>query len=142
MSQVNVNGKVSPPAEVHQVNIGPGRYSAEDHSEVKMDDYSRTIDSETNMVAANLRDILPAMIQDEVRREEQEKAQSAKAEEDKRANHRNFNRLMMLVVAMVWSFIAPTLMIALWGPGSLKYSLFVTILPDACLTVYALIRKY
>jgi len=74
-------------------------------------------------------------------RDEDEKRQAI---EDKRANHRNRNRLYTLIGAMVIGLIV------VWGlqhlgPVGMKlapYSFIITVLFDSTLTVYALIRKY
>lgn len=65
------------------------------------------------------------------------------AAENLRANRRNRNRILILVVVLLMELIVPTL----YGWGVLpvfflKYEVLAITLPDALLTVYAYIRKY
>ena len=68
--------------------------------------------------------------------------------EDMRANHRNLNRLYMLLAAAVWSFIAPTLIImganrfGIPAVVALRYAIGITILPDLLLVIYSYFRKF
>lgn len=71
------------------------------------------------------------------------------ATERTRANHRNANRILMLVVAALWSLVAPTLAIAaLWlmfrmpSNMALRYAIFVVTLPDLFLSIYNYFRRY
>lgn len=138
MVQANVNGS----RDTHTVNVAPGHYQSSDHTESDTDNVRVSETNTTDLVTSDVRAMIPVMVADEVRRQQSEIARAAKQSEDKRANRRNMNRLFMLIAALVWSFIAPSLMLQLFGPIAERFDLFVTILPDAALTVYALIRKY
>lgn len=62
------------------------------------------------------------------------------AVEDMRANRRNRNRALTLLVALVLGFTTPTLCKMFGIP--LAYAFCVVIVPDAFITFYALVRKY
>ena len=63
--------------------------------------------------------------------------------EDVRADRRNRNRALTLVVAVAMTFIVPYVVANIIGaPGILKYSTGIAIVPDALITLYAYIRKY
>lgn len=67
--------------------------------------------------------------------------------EDKRANHRNFNRMLTLFGALVISFVLTWLLyydhsLPLWAHKLAPFSFAITILMDSSFTVYALIRHY
>lgn len=69
-----------------------------------------------------------------------EKRQEA---EDVRANRRNRNRILILVVVLLMELIVPTLYGWHMLPAFfLKYEVLAITAPDALLTVYAYIRKY
>lgn len=76
-----------------------------------------------------------------------EAQQAREARENKRANHRNFNRLMTLVGAMVISFALTWLLnyypgLPAWAHTFAPFSFAITILMDSSFTLYAFIRKY
>jgi hypothetical protein len=62
------------------------------------------------------------------------------AVEDIRANRRNRNRSLTLLVALVLGFITPTLCAVTGIPTA--YGFCMIIVPDAFITFYALVRKY
>jgi hypothetical protein len=66
-----------------------------------------------------------------------------KAEEDKRADARNRNRILSLIVVLAFELLVPML----YGYGILpsffmKYEVLAITAPDALLTMYAYFRKY
>lgn len=82
-----------------------------------------------------------------VRRLISEAQSEREARENKRANHRNFNRLMTLVGAMVISFVLTWLLyyypgLPMWAHKLAPFSFAITILMDSSFTFYALIRHY
>lgn len=72
------------------------------------------------------------------------KAQTAMAvAEDLRADRRNRNRMMMLLVVLLMTFVVPWFVSTIINsPGLLKYSTAIAIVPDTLLTMYAAWRKY
>ncbi len=63
--------------------------------------------------------------------------------EDKRANHRNRNRLLILLTVLILELVVPTLYGWHMLPSFfLKYEVLAITAPDALLTVYAYVRKY
>lgn len=68
------------------------------------------------------------------------------AKEDVRANHRNKNRVLMLLVAAGWSFTLPILVTVIFGAAFLAsiaaFLLFITLIPDLFLSLYSYFRKY
>lgn len=72
--------------------------------------------------------------------------QEREQRENKRANARNFNRMMMLVGALVIGlFVVYSLTHGwwgAWGPVLAPYAFVITILLDASLAVYAYIKHY
>jgi hypothetical protein len=68
------------------------------------------------------------------------------AKEDARANHRNFNRMLVLLVALVAGFVVVwTLNSGLMGslgPVLAPYAFVITVLLDSGLALYSYIRKY
>lgn len=77
----------------------------------------------------------------EVAQEEANKAINERQRtEDIRANRRNRNRFLTLLVALIMGFVTPTLCVFLGI--AIAYSFVVILLPDALITLYALIRKY
>lgn len=77
-----------------------------------------------------------------------DQAQSEReARENKRANHRNFNRMLTLFGALVISFVLTWLLyyypgLPLWAHKLAPFSFAITILMDSSFTVYALIKHY
>lgn len=66
-------------------------------------------------------------------------------QEETRANHRNFNRMMTLVVAVVLGFIVTFGLSHNWIPNGKvlgPYSFVITVLLDTGLAAYALIKHY
>lgn len=60
-----------------------------------------------------------------------------------RANHRNRNRLYILLVALFLTFLIPYIISnMLKDPGLLKFSTAIAITPDALLTMWALHKHY
>jgi hypothetical protein len=69
--------------------------------------------------------------------------ESRQAVEDVRANHRNRNRIYILLTVLVMELIVPTLYgMHLLPKFFLTYEVLAITLPDALLTVYAYLRKY
>lgn len=70
----------------------------------------------------------------------------AKAEEDKRANKRNFNRMLTLVAALIIglavTFILNHGYLGHWGPALAPYSFVITVMLDSFLAAYSYIRHY
>lgn len=63
--------------------------------------------------------------------------------EDTRANRRNRNRCLTLVVAVIFTFAVPWFVTSvLVAPQILKYSVGIAIIPDTLITLYAYYRKY
>lgn len=66
--------------------------------------------------------------------------------EDSRANHRNFNRMLTLLFAlMAGLFVTWSLQQGYWGVYSktlAPYSFVITVLLDSSLAAYSLIKKY
>lgn len=62
--------------------------------------------------------------------------------EDVRANKRNRNRSLTLIVALGMFFIVPPGMQALGLAAYLVYAPVIAIFPDALITLYAYIKKY
>jgi hypothetical protein len=69
--------------------------------------------------------------------------ESREKAENVRANRRNRNRILILLVVLFMELIVPTLYGWHVLPAIfLKYEVLAITLPDALLTVYAYIRKY
>lgn len=73
------------------------------------------------------------------------------AKEDSRANHRNLNRLLTLIGAVVISCVVTTVLDPYWHLGIVSehivkvygpYTFLITIVMDSCLAIYGMIRKY
>jgi hypothetical protein len=66
-----------------------------------------------------------------------------KAAEDKRANHRNFNRLMTLLGAVIIGLVLTWLSVRGFIPKSVSpYTFVITVLLDSAFSFYALLRHY
>lgn len=63
--------------------------------------------------------------------------------EDLRANRRNRNRSLTLVVALLFTFAVPYIVAnVIHDAPLLKYATGIAIIPDALITLYAYWRKY
>lgn len=76
----------------------------------------------------------------------QENAAKIKAEEDRRANKRNFNRMLTLVGALVIGLIVTFTLshgyLGHFGFALAPYSFTITILLDSSLALYSFIKRY
>ena len=69
--------------------------------------------------------------------------QTRQAFEDIRANRRNRNRSLTLVVAVMMTFFVPWFVsTVVQDPQILRYSTGIAIIPDSLITFYAYWRKY
>jgi hypothetical protein len=69
--------------------------------------------------------------------------QAREARENKRANHRNFNRELMLVMTILIGFVIVYASAHGILPKSFTpYSFVITVMMDLVLTTYALVRRY
>lgn len=65
------------------------------------------------------------------------------ATEDTRANRRNRNRFLTLLVAVIMTFVVPYVVAnIIQQPAILKYATGIAIFPDALITAYAYWKKY
>lgn len=73
----------------------------------------------------------------------QSSVKRSKLSEDQRADRRNRNRTMTLLVALFMTFAVPYLVAnVIHAPSVLKYATGIAIVPDAMITLYAYWRKY
>lgn len=78
------------------------------------------------------------LITKEIKRTEE----AAKTTEDFRANRRNRNRGLTMVVALIGAFGIPTALVMAGLHMLMPYAAAFTILPDCGITIYAWIKKY
>lgn len=66
--------------------------------------------------------------------------------EDKRANHRNFNRMLTLIFALMIGLVVTYVLthgyLGKTGSHLAPYSFVITVLLDSTLALYSLIRRY
>lgn len=69
-------------------------------------------------------------------------AAEREARETDRANRRNRNRSLTLLVALAMGFLVPSVLLPLLPAGFASYSFVVIIIPDALITLYAYVKRY
>lgn len=87
--------------------------------------------------------VTPSRVEDIARQVYADLDKARQEKEDCRANHRNRNRVFILVVALMMTFLVPFIVAnVLHDVSLLKYSTVIAIVPDFFLTVYAYLRRY
>lgn len=87
--------------------------------------------------------VTPSRVEDIAKQVYADLDKQRQAKEDARAVKRNRNRINILLVALMMTFLVPFIVAnVLHADSLLKYSTLIAIVPDFALTIYAYFRKY
>lgn len=141
----SVNGSPASTEDAPETSVTVTNDNREqDTTEVNGDQVTYTAHATTDSHVAGQ---WPAEADAHVRQLIQEAQEKRQVIEDSRANHRNFNRMLTLVGAMVISFVLTWVLnyahgLPAWAHTLAPFSFAITIMMDSCFTIYALIRHY
>lgn len=97
----------------------------------------------TRVVSKALVTQVPKMVAAIAQQVVQQNDARRQAVEDRRADRRNRNRSLTLVVALMFTFLVPYIVAnVMHDVALLKYATGIAIFPDALITLYAYIKRY